>query len=283
MIISKTITHLSAILKSYSEKGTLGFVPTMGALHEGHLSLINISRKHCDYTVCSIFVNPTQFNDPKDLEKYPRPIEKDIEMLSSVGCDLLFLPDVSEIYPDGTSNKDTFDFGEMANVMEGQFRPGHFDGMAQVVNRLLEIVKPNSIFMGQKDFQQSAIVAKMLQLTHSDVKLVVCKTQREKGGLAMSSRNVRLSKENRFQAALIYKTLQWAKRNAKTMDFNTISIKAISKLSINEFKPEYFDLVDGESLKKLNAFGDSNYIVACVACWVGEVRLIDNLIIKDER
>ena len=223
MIISNTITHLSTILKSYSDKGTIGFVPTMGALHDGHLSLINISRKHCDYTVCSIFVNPTQFNDPKDLEKYPRPIENDIELLNSVGCDLLFLPEVSEIYPDGTSNSVTFDFGEMATAMEGQFRPGHFDGMAQVVNRLLEIVKPNFLFMGQKDFQQSAIVSKMLQLTHSEIKLVVCKTKREKDGLAMSSRNVRLSKENRYHAALIYKTLQWAKRNAKKMDFNKIS------------------------------------------------------------
>lgn len=283
MLIVKQITDLQKIISNQKKTGLVGFVPTMGALHAGHISLIKKSKSTCSYTVCSIFVNPTQFNDPNDLLKYPKPIELDIELLEASGCDLLFLPDVSEVYPEGSTKKRNFDFGNIDKVMEGFFRPGHFDGMAQVVDRLLDIVQPDKLFMGQKDFQQLTIVRAMLKITSRQTELVICPTLRESDGLAMSSRNVRLTKELRLQASIIYKTLTWAKRNARHKKFDALCEKAYNKLSLPFFKPEYFELVDGFTLERLNNYDDSNFIIACVACWVGEVRLIDNIIIKNEK
>lgn len=282
MLIIHTVEALQKIINEKKYSGLTGFVPTMGALHSGHISLIKQSKSETDCTICSIFVNPTQFNDPNDLKKYPRPVAHDIEMLENANCDVLFLPEVDEIYPNGLSQKKNFDFGQLDKVMEGFFRPGHFDGMAQVVDRLLEIVQPDKLFMGQKDFQQLTIVRAMLRLTGRNTELVTGATVREKDGLAKSSRNVRLTSEHRKEATLIYKTLKWAKKNASAMNFDDISLQAMKKLSRNDFKPEYFDIVDGITLQKLNSLQDSDYIVACVACWVGEVRLIDNIIIKDE-
>lgn len=283
MLIVKQITDLQKIISNQKKTGLVGFVPTMGALHAGHISLIKKSKSTCSYTVCSIFVNPTQFNDPNDLLKYPKPIELDIELLEASGCDLLFLPDVSEVYPEGSTKKRNFDFGNIDKVMEGFFRPGHFDGMAQVVDRLLDIVQPDKFFMGQKDFQQLTIVRAMLKITSRQTELVICPTLRESDGLAMSSRNVRLTNELRLQASIIYKTLTWAKRNARHKKFDALCEKAYNKLSLPFFKPEYFELVDGFTLERLNNYDDSNFIIACVACWVGEVRLIDNIIIKNEK
>lgn len=282
MLIIHTVEALQKIINEKKYSGLTGFVPTMGALHSGHISLIKQSKSETDCTICSIFVNPTQFNDPNDLKKYPRPVAHDIEMLENANCDVLFLPEVDEIYPNGLSQKKNFDFGQLDKVMEGFFRPGHFDGMAQVVDRLLEIVQPDKLFMGQKDFQQLTIVRAMLRLTGRNTELVTGATVREKDGLAKSSRNVRLTSEHRKEATLIYKTLKWAKKNASSLNFDDISLQALKKLSRNDFKPEYFDIVDGITLQKLNSLQDSDYIVACVACWVGEVRLIDNIIIKDE-
>lgn len=282
MLIIHQVIPLQKIIDEQKLSGLVGFVPTMGALHRGHISLISQSKKDAGFTVCSIFVNPTQFNDPNDLKKYPKPIERDIEMLEAAGCDLLFLPDVSEIYPDGTAAQKHFDFGTMDKVMEGYFRPGHFDGMAQVVDRLLEIVEPDKLFMGQKDFQQLSIVRELLRITNRNTELVIGSTVREKDGLAMSSRNVRLTAEHRAQAPVIYKVLKWAKKNAPDKSFDDISESAMKKLALPGFKPEYFDIVDGITLEKLHSYHDSPFIVACVACWVGEVRLIDNIIIKDE-
>lgn len=283
MLIIKTNSDLKKIISHQKQSGNIGFVPTMGALHAGHISLIKNSREQCSFTVCSIFVNPTQFNDPKDLEKYPRPIEHDIEMLVSNGCDLLFLPDVQEIYPNGTAIEKSFDFGQTDKVLEGFFRPGHFDGMAQVVDRLLEIVEPDMLFMGQKDFQQLTIVRAMLKITKREIQLVMGPTLREKNGLAMSSRNVRLLPELRKEASVLYKTLRWAKKQAPVKNFDEISKAAMQKISLPHFRPEYFELVNGYDLGSLKDYHSSDFIVACVACWVGEVRLIDNLIIKDNR
>jgi pantoate--beta-alanine ligase len=279
MLVISTVKELQNHIENLKNQGkTVGFAPTMGALHEGHLSLIAKAKSECDICVCSIFVNPTQFNDPKDLEKYPRTEEKDAAMLKSVGNDILFLPPVAEIYPPGLDLKNSLDFGAMAMVMEGAFRPGHFDGMAQVVKRLLDIVQPHRLFMGQKDFQQFSIVQNMLLQLNSEIKLVMCSTMREKDGLAMSSRNVRLSAELRKKAPIIYKTLSKAKKMSVEKTPTDVKKWAMKQISKPDFKPEYFEIVDGRSLQPIDDFGQTDFIVACVATWLGDVRLIDNIV-----
>jgi pantoate--beta-alanine ligase len=279
MYIIATVKALQAKIKALKLEGkTVGFVPTMGALHEGHLSLIEKSKAECDVTVCSIFVNPTQFNDSKDLEKYPRTEEKDAAMLENAATDILFLPPVSEIYPPKKVVKNTIDFGAMANVMEGAFRPGHFDGMAQVVKRLLDIVQPNRLYMGQKDFQQFSIVQEMLRQLKSDVQLVMCATMRESDGLAMSSRNVRLSSALRAKAPLIHQILQAAKAKCENEAPEQIKLWAMEQLSQPDFRPEYFAIVDAQTLQDISSFEKNKKTAICVATWLGEVRLIDNLV-----
>ncbi len=282
MLIYKTVKGLQNKINALKSQGkTIGFAPTMGALHSGHISLIEKAKIECDIVVCSIFVNPTQFNDPKDLEKYPRTEKKDADMLRKAGNDILFLPPVKEVYPKDLSTKTALDFGAMANVMEGAFRPGHFDGMAQVVNRLLNIVQPNRLYMGQKDFQQFSIVQEMLRQLKSDTQLVMCETMRETDGLAMSSRNVRLSAELRAKAPLIYQTLSEAKHKLNESPANEVKKWAMEQLSQTDFRPEYFDIVDGRTLQPVENISSSDYVVACVATWLGDVRLIDNLIFKN--
>ena len=195
-----------------------GFVPTMGALHAGHISLINDSKKASDLTVCSIFVNPTQFNDPKDFEKYPITIEKDIAMLEAAGCDILFLPEVAEMYPGGTSTSIHYELGYLETILEGHYRPGHFQGVCMIVHRLLDIVKPDNLYIGQKDYQQSMVIKKLIELTGMKelVDLNISPTLREAGGLAMSSRNMRLTEQERVKATAIYKTLHLIKEQLKT-------------------------------------------------------------------
>lgn len=265
------------------EGKSIGFVPTLGALHEGHASLIRKSKKKSDLTVCSIFVNPTQFNDPKDLKKYPRTIEADTAILHDLHTDILFLPDVKEIYPNGTLSKVEVDFGELFTVMEGAHRPGHFDGVVQVVNRLLEIVEPDYLYMGQKDFQQFTIIQHMINELRLPVELVVCRIKREKHGLAMSSRNTRLDPENRSQASIIRKTLIAVKRNRKIKTIPELISYAMNRLSIADFKPEYVSIVDGRTLQDINDISDSDYAVACAAVWVKNIRLIDNIILKSPK
>jgi len=252
----------------------------MGALHKGHLSLVQESKSNCDVSVVSIFVNPTQFDDKKDLEKYPRTIGQDIELLCSVGNDVLFLPSVEEIYPKDLDTTLQLDFGQLAEVLEGAFRPGHFDGMAQVVNRLLNIVQPDCLFMGQKDFQQVAIVHSMLKQLKSKIDLVVCPIIREEDGLAMSSRNRRLSPEFRQKSILLSQTL--AKIKAKMTQDTPQQLRKMGLETLSEagFKPEYFDIVDGFTLLSIDNFSETSYVVALTAAWAGEIRLIDNMIIK---
>jgi len=283
MHIFKRVKDLQDYTNAQKEQGkTIGFSPTMGALHRGHLSLINQAKAKNDISVCSIFVNPTQFNESSDLEKYPRTPEKDIDLLIKAGNDILFMPTVDEIYPTDVSIKSNFDFGNLAQVLEGIFRPGHFDGMAQVVNRLLEITQPDSLFMGQKDFQQLTIVRDMIRQTESSVELVMCPIVREDDGLAMSSRNVRLTPENRQKATSIYQTLQDTK--SKINQFNPAELQEASFNSLNSipnFKAEYFEIVDGVTLSSIKRFEDTTFAVACTAVWAGDVRLIDNIILKD--
>ena len=282
MLLFKRVIDLQKYLNALKSKGLqIGFAPTMGALHRGHVSLVDRSRNECEVTVVSIFVNPTQFNNPADLVKYPRTPEKDIEMLAESGCDVLFMPDASEIYPNGTTPSVKFNFGKLDRVLEGVFRPNHFEGMAQVVHRLLDIVKPDKLYMGQKDFQQAAIVGKMLELMKSKIELVSCAIQREDGGLAMSSRNVRLVDEDRPKATLIHQVLFEAMEMVGEHNPSEIQKLALTKLKTEpRFKVEYFEIIDGRTLLPIQLFEDTDYAVAVAAVWVGEVRLIDNIILK---
>lgn len=281
MLIFKKVADLRQWLAN--QNIPIGFAPTMGALHEGHLELVRMAKRDGCLAVASIFVNPTQFNDLRDLEKYPRTAEKDAALLISADCDVLFIPPVVEVYPPGENLTIELDFKQLDKVMEGEFRPGHFKGMATVVNRLLDIVRPDRLYMGQKDFQQLSIVRDMIRQLALPVELVMCPTVREPDGLAMSSRNVRLSPDMRAAAPIIHQTLQWAKvalENGRPVA--EIQAEAMGKLSQAGLKPEYFEIVDGvtlESIRPKDSHGFSAPIVACTAVFAGEVRLIDNLML----
>lgn len=281
MLIFKKVADLRSWLDR--QNTTLGFVPTMGALHAGHLELVRMAKREGCTTVASIFVNPTQFNDPSDLEKYPRTPEKDAELLITAECDALFIPSVEEVYPSGENLRIDLDFKQLDKVMEGKFRPGHFEGMATVVHRLLDIVRPQRLYMGQKDFQQLSIVRDMIRQLKLSVELVMCPTVREPDGLAMSSRNVRLTPEMRQLAPLIHQTLQWAKTAWENgLPVETIEQDALLNLADAGLSPEYFELVDGlllEPIRSVDATPDAQ-VVACTAVFAGNVRLIDNLIIN---
>jgi len=282
MFIFQRVADLQAYLNQARKAGrSIGFVPTMGALHEGHLDLIRRAKVETDVAVASIFVNPTQFNDPKDLEKYPRTPEKDVAALMSAHCDVLLMPSVQEIYPTGQDISLEMDFGPLAKVMEGVFRPGHFDGMATVVKRLLDIVGPDRLFMGQKDFQQLSIVREMLRRLQMPVQLVMCDTKREPDGLAMSSRNMRLTPEMRAAAPVIYKTLSEAKEAFAQQPVADIQVWAIKHLEHAGLRPEYFDIVDGITLQPVTEQRAGAFVVACVAAFAGDVRLIDNLVLQE--
>lgn len=281
MQLFKTVTALKTYLGTQRQKSkTIGFVPTMGALHQGHLSLIKQSKTDNDITVCSIFVNPTQFNESSDLDKYPRTPERDQNMLKSLQTDVLFMPSVEEVYPPEQKNQVSYDFGDLETVMEGQFRPGHFKGVAQVVKRLLDIVEPHCLYMGQKDFQQFAIIQNMLEQLNSPIKIIRCPIIREADGLAMSSRNVRLSTVHRKQAVLLHETLKMSKSMMSLYSPEEIKKQAMEKLKTGNFKPEYFEIVDAKTLANIANFNKAKNVVACTAVWAGDVRLIDNMILK---
>ncbi len=281
MLLFKKESDLRIYLQQKKEKKALiGFVPTMGALHNGHLSLIREARRETDMVVCSIFVNPTQFNEQKDLDTYPRTPHKDIELLSRVGCDVLFMPGADEIYPPGLNTRIDLDFKSLDKVMEGAFRPGHFEGVAQVVKRLLDIVEPDGLYMGQKDFQQLTIIGYMIDQLGIPTKLVSCPIIREENGLAMSSRNVRLEKGLRKRAVVIYQTLLQAKDWIQEMSPREIEEKALKALAIPGFRPEYFKVVDARTLQEVDQLEKDHPLVACAAVWAGEVRLIDNMFLS---
>jgi pantoate--beta-alanine ligase len=243
---------------------SIGFVPTMGALHEGHLALIQASKASCQLTVCSIFVNPTQFNDPTDFEKYPVTLAADLEKLEIEGCDVVFFPTVSEMYPDGTSRLRTYDLGTLETILEGKYRPGHFQGVCVVVDKLLQAVQPFKLFMGEKDFQQIAVVRKMLELTGSNVELVPCSTVRSPEGLALSSRNARLSVDQKEQALAIYQGFSLSSKEEFTQLLFDNGFDSI----------DYVTCVDPLTLQE-KPYGEKPYIIL-VAAFIGGVRLIDN-------
>lgn len=278
MITLYTIKDLQkAVSTSKNEEKTIGFVPTMGALHQGHISLVKKCCEQNDVCIVSIFVNPTQFNNPTDLEKYPRTIEEDTKILKEAGADIVFVPSVQEIYPEPDNCQ--FDFGLLDKVMEGKFRPGHFNGVAQVVSRLFDIVKPDRAYFGEKDFQQLAIIRQMVRQLNIPVEIVPMPIRREDSGLAMSSRNQRLTGDQKTEAVNIYRILSDSKAlyNQKTVDEVRIwVVESINKIPFLEV--EYFEIVDGNTLQQIVDWKDTDYAVGCITVFCGEVRLIDNII-----
>ena len=276
-----TVLELQQTILNLKKQGKkISFIPTMGALHKGHTSLIKIGKKHADITIASIFINPTQFNNPDDLKKYPRMLDNDKLLLEKKSCDILFTPSIEEIYPKNLETKVNIDLNELEKPMEGEFRPGHFEGMMQVVKRLLDIVMPDYLIMGQKDFQQFTIVAYMIKVLKIPVELIVAPTLREKDGLAMSSRNMRLSPKMRAISPIIYQELVKAKEDLKTKKIGKICENGLKSFSKHGLKPEYFRICDGFTLKPIEYINNHSYIVACVAAWAEDVRLIDNMILK---
>ena len=280
MILFKKATDLHNYLDSQSEKNNKhGFIPTMGALHAGHISLIETSKKENTVTVCSIFVNPMQFNDPNDFEKYPVTLEKDIYLLETAGCDVLFLPSVNEIYPDDVSPQRHYDLGYPETVLEGKYRPGHFQGVCMVVHRLLDIIKPGHLYLGQKDYQQSLIITRLIDLIglRQLIKVVVCPTLREPDGLAMSSRNLRLGTEERKKAATIFRCLCFIKENLKKGGLTELKEQAAGMLGENNFKPDYVEIADSNTLEPVRHWDGKQKLVALIAAFINDVRLIDNM------
>jgi pantoate--beta-alanine ligase len=268
--------ELTAIVR---KNKTIGFVPTMGALHEGHLSLVKTAMEQCDFTVVSIFVNPTQFNDPKDFKNYPRTREADTNLLSDVGVNLVFIPSEKEIYP--IPDTRVFDFGGMDKVMEGACRPGHFNGVAQVVTRLFNIIEPTVAFFGEKDFQQLAIIKLLVEQIGLPVEIVACPTVREYDGLAMSSRNRLLNNNQRMHVPLIAHTLLEAKEKMGYMGVGKLCEWVKETIDTDpELKAEYAEIVDAKTLQPIKAWDDTNHIQLCVAAHADAIRLIDNIRLK---
>ncbi len=281
MEIFKQIAPLKAFLKEIrkSEK-TIGLVPTMGALHDGHLALINASKAQNQVTVATIYINPTQFNNPADLAKYPRSLDEDVAKLEKVGCDAVFIPDNSEMYESATSLK--FDFGLLGEVMEGKYRPGHFSGVALVVSKLFNIIQPDNAYFGQKDWQQFAIIQLIARELKFDLALHSVATYREPDGLAMSSRNLRLNPQQRKHANVFYNALLQAKKNLQ--DGKKVSeVKHIVSEIVGEatdVKLEYFEVADSINLNVLEFVNGTEKPILCIAGYVGDIRLIDNMFLK---
>jgi pantoate--beta-alanine ligase len=252
----------------------------MGALHQGHISLIENVKKHTTLTISSIFINPTQFNDLRDFKKYPSTLEKDIYLLESAGADALFLPEVMELYPSGTSSLEHYRLGKLENILEGKFRPGHFQGVCQVMNRLLQIVKPHVLCMGQKDYQQCLVVKRLIHDHSYEIRFITVPTVRESDGLAMSSRNLRLNQDERIKAALINQTLEGIRKNMKKGDLTTIKAAARTNLEQNGFKIDYVEIADSVTLEPVDFWNGSQQLIALVAVFLNEVRLIDNMMME---
>ena len=254
----------------------IGFAPTMGALHQGHLSLYKAAKKENDEVISSIFVNPTQFNNPDDFQKYPKTLEKDIELLEKAGVDAVYVPNVEEMYPDGLNSK-KYDFDGLENEMEGKYRPGHFDGVGTIVEELFRQVQPHNAYFGEKDYQQLAIIKKMVEKTKLPVKIHGVPTLREEDGLAMSSRNVRLTETQRKEATIIYETLTKVKEWFKVISLEEIKQKVTDIFRNSNFELEYFVIADEEMLKEANAIDENKEYRAFIVAYAGDVRLIDNM------
>jgi pantoate--beta-alanine ligase len=280
MLVLHKIDEIKAVIsKEKAKNKTIGFVPTMGALHQGHISLINYSKKETDITVCSIFVNPTQFNNPSDLKHYPRTPEADIKLLEVAGCDVLYMPEVSDVYPENDIRK--FDFGYLDTILEGATRPGHFNGVGQVVSILLEGVKPDKAFFGSKDYQQVMVVKSLVKQLNLPVEIIACPILREPDGLAMSSRNVRLNEQERLEAAAIPEMMKLGNQILKLYGIAEAK-KYINSVvaTIPNMKLEYYEVCDAETLELLTEFNPKQKAVSLIAVFVGNIRLIDNWMVN---
>lgn len=280
MLIFHTVWQLQHYLRLQQNNGcSIGFVPTMGALHQGHLSLLDQSLQQTDVTVCSIFVNPTQFNDPKDFEKYPITTSTDVELLLKAGVQVLFLPSVVEIYPEGTQNQPHYDLGFLETVLEGKYRPGHFQGVCQVMHRLLNIVDADHLFMGQKDYQQCMVIQHLIHTKNIRTKLHIAPTLREADGLAMSSRNMRLNNDDRQTAVAISEALLQLKTKLKQGNLEQLKQEAASFLTAKGFRVDYTEIAHAQTLQLMTNWNGSDPLVALTAAYLGEVRLIDNMLL----
>ena len=281
MILFKTTQPLQNKLEKLRNGNVkIGFVPTMGALHTGHLSLITSAKKDCDIVVCSIFINPTQFNDKKDFEQYPVTLENDIYLLETNNTDILFLPFVNEIYPEGLQQLQHFDIAYLEHILEGKYRPGHFQGVCNVVYRLLNIIKPDTIFLGRKDYQQCLVLKTMMQQFFSSINISVVDIVREENGLAMSSRNARLSSNARSKAAVMYQSLQFIKENIDSDNIEVLKEQAKKKILQGGFdKIDYVEVCDAKTLLPVTNLNEAEKIIVLAAAFIDEVRLIDNILL----
>lgn len=280
MLILYKIKEVQSKIAELKQQGkSIGFVPTMGALHEGHISLITQSKQQTNITVCSIFVNPTQFNNTSDLKHYPRTPEKDIALLEAAGCDILYMPEIDDVYPKEDSRQ--FNFGYLDSILEGATRPGHFNGVGQVVSILLEGVKPNKAFFGSKDYQQVMVVKSLVKQLNLPVEIVSCPILREADGLAMSSRNMRLTIEERIIAGMIPDMMQHTNQLVKEKGIDAAKQfinELVSKISL--MKLDYFEICDAETLELLNKYNSQRKSISLIAVFVGNIRLIDNWMVE---
>ena len=275
MLVIKTVEELQEVMfRVHSSGKSVGMVPTMGALHDGHLSLIKRAHRENQVTVCSIFVNPTQFNNKEDLEKYPRTLDDDLKLIEDY-VDIVFAPTAEEVYKKPATEH--YDFGDLEKVMEGPMRPGHFNGVAIIVKRLFDWVKPEKAYFGEKDFQQIAIIKSLVKQYHLDIEIVPCPIVREASGLALSSRNKRLSEYEHKQAANIYRILQESTRLDTTDVAKIRQFVADEIAKVDTFRLEYYEIVDGETLQPIQNLDDTDSVVGCITVYCGEVRLIDNI------
>ena len=281
MILFKHPNDITNFIVNKSiERNAIGFVPTMGALHNGHISLIQTARAENELVIASIFVNPTQFTEQSDYEKYPSSIEADIFKLEKAGCDVLFLPSVADMYPNGSLPTRKYNLGWLDSILEGEFRPGHFQGVCQVVQRLLDIVAPGKLYLGQKDFQQCMVLKKMISLLNIDTSVIICPTQREPDGLAMSSRNSRLAPAEREKATYIYRAMQSIQEKLREGDLAQLQRNAQEILTKQGFKVEYVAIANAHTLEIIQYWDGKSALVALVAAYINEVRLIDNLVLN---
>lgn len=280
MIVFKQVQQLMAELTNRRRNGfSVAFVPTMGALHPGHISLLDKVKAIKTVIVSSIFVNPTQFNEAGDFEKYPKTIDKDVYKLEKAGCDILFLPSVKEMYPNGSILHKQYNLGYLDTLLEAASRPGHFQGVCQVMDRLLTIVQPDRVVLGQKDYQQCMVISKLVSETGIPIDILIGDTLREHDGLAMSSRNLRLSGNARTKAPQIYETLVWIKQQIKPGNLQSIKKRAADNLNTGGFKTDYIEIADAKSLQIVADWDGQSALVILIAAFIDDIRLIDNMLL----
>ena len=278
MHIFKEKNQLIKFLSKNNKYVNIGFIPTMGSIHQGHLSLIKESQKKCDLTICSIYINPTQFNDKKDYENYPKDINSDLKKLNNIKCDVVYTPKSNDFY-DKKEVAENYNFNSLDNNLEGKHRPGHFNGVATIVEKLLKIVKPKYAFFGEKDLQQLSIIKQLVKDKNINTEIIGCKTIREKNGLAKSSRNKLLSKSNIEKSAAIYQQLRFCKRNFNAIPLHELKNQVLKKLKKLGFKIDYFEFIDLKTFSIQTEKRSGIKYAACIAVIISEVRLIDNIIL----